>query len=83
MGQRPSCRSCSHCITPQGSEPGWCKLRGLAIHPEWSGELSCHHWTSPGGRSSEKSPQALGPVPQARSEQQLSLAGILEHALVS
>jgi hypothetical protein len=83
MGQRPSCRSCSHCFTPQGGESGWCKLRRLAIHQEWSGELSCHHWTPPGGRSSENPQFALSPVSQAHSDQQLSLAGILEPALVS
>ena len=24
---------------------GWCQLRRLAIHPELSGEVWCHHWT--------------------------------------
>jgi hypothetical protein len=83
MGQRPNCRSCSHCVTPQGGESGWCKLRRLPLHPEWSGELSCHHWTPPGARSNEVPLQALSLVTQARTDHQLSLAGLLEPALVS
>ncbi|WP_172820772.1 hypothetical protein [Cyanobium sp. NIES-981] len=31
---------------PQGGESGWCHLRRLAIHPELSAELWCHHWTA-------------------------------------
>jgi len=46
MGNRPSCRSCRHCVPPKGAETGWCHLRQLAIHPELVGDLWCHHWTS-------------------------------------
>ncbi len=50
MGHRPNCRSCNHCLMPAllpvGVEAGWCRLRHLAIHPELSAELWCHHWTA-------------------------------------
>jgi len=46
MGNRPSCRSCRHCVPPKGAETGWCHLRQLAIHPELVGDLWCHHWTA-------------------------------------
>jgi hypothetical protein len=58
-------------------------LRRVAIHPDWSGELSCHHWTPPGARSSGKPFQAFSLEPQVSSDQQLSIAGLLEPALVS
>ncbi|MEI6830054.1 MAG: hypothetical protein WCK64_09455 [Synechococcaceae cyanobacterium ELA445] len=46
MGKRPSCRSCLHCVPPQAAQMGWCQLRRLAIHPELSAEVWCHHWTA-------------------------------------
>ncbi|MCT0200035.1 hypothetical protein KQ313_10130 [Synechococcus sp. CS-1325] len=78
MGQRPSCRSCSHCLPPAGSEAGWCKLRRLAIHAEWSGELSCHHWTLPVNGGNEGSHQRFPVLAQARADQQLCLADLLD-----
>ena len=49
MGQRPNCRSCNHCQTPEptfgGSEQNWCQMRRLAIHSELAADLWCHHWT--------------------------------------
>ena len=44
MAPRASCRSCRHC-QPAGSL-AWCRLRRLALHPELTADLSCHHWTA-------------------------------------
>jgi hypothetical protein len=46
MANRACCRSCRHCVPPQGGESGWCQLRRLPIHPELAAELWCHHWTA-------------------------------------
>jgi hypothetical protein len=45
LAQIPACRSCRHCSSGRGRQPGWCRLRQLAIHPDLAGDVSCHHWT--------------------------------------
>lgn len=75
MGNRPSCRSCRHCLPPSGAELGRCQLRQLAIHPDLVGELWCHHWTARPPRLPEVTPGVnTGP---AQANQQLSLATML------
>lgn len=81
MAHRSSCRSCRHCLPPEGQELGWCRMRQLAIHPELISELWCHHWTprpprlpvlqptSPGGigsRPSDGGQLSLGPMLEER-----------------
>ncbi|MFM7313939.1 MAG: hypothetical protein ACKO0M_12360 [Cyanobium sp.] len=78
MPNRTCCRSCRHCLPPNGGELGWCQLRQLSIHPELAADLWCHHWmarlprlpvVTPGGRGEpESSPPA---------NHQLSLSAVL------
>ena len=75
MGNRPSCRSCRHCIPPRGLELGWCQLRQLPIHAELVAELWCHHWTARPPRLPVLAPAAAAPPPQA--DQQLCLEAML------
>ncbi|EDY38781.1 conserved hypothetical protein [Cyanobium sp. PCC 7001] len=49
---------------PQAGESGWCHLRRLAIHPELSSELWCHHWTA----RSPRLPLSPGPEPGMPAE---------------
>ena len=72
MGNRPSCRSCRHCIPPRGEELGWCQLRQLPIHGELAQELWCHHWTARAPRLPEVAASAAAAPPQ--TNRQLSLA---------
>jgi len=75
MGHRPSCRSCRHCIAPQGLALGRCQLRQLPIHPDLVGDLWCHHWTARPPRLPVVPPGgATAPV---QPNQQLSLTPML------
>jgi hypothetical protein len=75
MGHRPSCRSCRHCIAPQGIALGGCQLRQLPIHPDLVGDLWCHHWTARPPRLPVVAPGgATAPV---QPHQQLSLTAML------
>lgn len=74
MGNRPSCRSCRHCIPPTGVELGLCQLRQLPIHPELVAELWCHHWTGRPPRLPVTGAASGPPQPH----QQLSLAAMLQ-----
>jgi hypothetical protein len=75
MGHRPSCRSCRHCIPPQGVTLGRCQLRQLPIHPDLEGDLWCHHWTARPPRLPVVAPGgASAPV---QPHQQLSLTPML------
>jgi hypothetical protein len=74
MGNRPSCRSCRHCIPPAGVELGWCQLRQLPVHPELVAELWCHHWTARPPRLPVMGAVSSPPQPN----QQLSLVAMLQ-----
>ncbi|MEI6616257.1 MAG: hypothetical protein WCL59_06715 [Cyanobium sp. ELA507] len=74
MGNRPSCRSCRHCIPPAGVELGWCQLRQLPIHPELVAQLWCHHWT---GRP-PRLPVIGAAAGPHQPNQQLSLVELLQ-----
>lgn len=74
MGNRPSCRSCRHCIPPAGMELGWCQLRQLPIHPELAAELWCHHWTARPPKLPVMAPHGVSAQPPA--DEQLTLAGM-------
>lgn len=74
MGNRPCCRSCRHCLAPNGTGLGWCQLRQLAIHPELAGELSCHHWTA---RQPRLPVFSTGMETEEGGQQQLSLGSVL------
>jgi hypothetical protein len=74
MGNRPSCRSCRHCIPPAGAELGWCQLRQLPIHPELAAELWCHHWTARPPKLPVMVPHGAAALPLA--DEQLTLAGM-------
>ncbi|MCX5956720.1 MAG: hypothetical protein NTW51_10050 [Cyanobacteria bacterium] len=75
MGHRPSCRSCRHCIPPQGVSLGRCQLRQLSIHHDLVGDLWCHHWTARPPRLPVVAPGgAFAPV---QAPQQLSLTPML------
>ena len=78
MGNRPSCRSCRHCLPPSGLQLGWCLLRQLPIHPELVGELWCHHWTARPPRLPTLQPSGAESLREtADASQQLSLAAML------
>ncbi|MCP9850452.1 hypothetical protein [Cyanobium sp. Morenito 9A2] len=81
MGKRPSCRSCFHCTPQTAAVLGWCKLRHLAIHPELSGEVWCHHWTALPPRLPATGPDAAGkapePWPLTEANGQLALTPLL------
>lgn len=77
MGQRPCCRSCRHCLPPEGTQLGWCQLRQLPIHAELVTDLWCHHWTARPPRLPVTGPapsHAAGP----QANEQLSLASMLQ-----
>ncbi|MEB3200162.1 MAG: hypothetical protein VKK62_06515 [Synechococcaceae cyanobacterium] len=76
MGNRPSCRSCRHCLPPSQLQLGWCQLRQLPIHPDMVAELWCHHWTARPPRlpSLHPSGEEMAPVDMPL---QLSLAAML------
>ena len=74
MGQRPCCRSCRHCLPPEGTQLGWCQLRQLPIHAELVAELWCHHWTARPPRLPVMAPLGSGTAEaQPDGNQQLSL----------
>ncbi len=79
MGHRPCCRSCRHCLPPEGEQQGWCQLRQLAIHPELVADLWCHHWTARPPRLPVTGPSAE-PIAAAPPNRQLSLAAMLPHS---
>jgi hypothetical protein len=80
MGHRPSCRSCRHCLPPEGAEQhGWCQLRQLGIHPELVGELWCHHWTARPPRLPVIAPPAGSAAPLQRNHQ-LMLPAMIQGA---
>ena len=80
MGHRPSCRSCRHCIAPNGIAPGRCQLRQLPIHPDLVGDLWCHHWTARPPRLPVVGPggAAGGASEPAQANVQLSLTSMLQ-----
>jgi hypothetical protein len=77
MGHRPCCRSCRHCLPPQGTQLGWCQLRQLPIHTELVAELWCHHWTARPPRLPVMGP-ATSPAMAPPGNEQLSLASMLQ-----
>ena len=78
MGNRPSCRSCRHCLPPAAGELGWCQLRQLPIHPDLVGDLWCHHWMARPPRLPLTGGAARAePEPGGSGNRQLSLAAVL------
>ncbi|MFM8275934.1 MAG: hypothetical protein ACKN89_02890 [Cyanobium sp.] len=77
MGNRPSCRSCRHCLPPAGLQLGWCQLRQLPIHPDLVAELWCPHWTARPPRLPSLNPLVSGETERVCREEQLSLATVL------
>jgi len=53
----------------------------LAIHSEWSGELSCHHWTLPAEGGKAGLNQLFPPAAQTGTDRQLCLADLLDPVL--
>jgi hypothetical protein len=78
MGHRPCCRSCRHCIPPEGGALGRCQLRQLPIHPDLVGDLWCHHWTARPPRLPVVAPG--GAYAPAQANGQLSLASMLQQS---
>ena len=78
MGHRPCCRSCRHCLAPEGERQGWCQLRQLALHPDLVGELWCHHWTARPPRLPDAAPQTPVAAAGQQRNRQLSLASMLQ-----
>ena len=76
MGNRPSCRSCRHCLPPSGLQLGWCQLRQLPIHPDLVAELWCPHWTARPPRLPSLNPLSAAESELAVREEQLSLAAV-------
>jgi hypothetical protein len=61
-----------------GAEQGWCRMRRLAIHPELSADLWCHHWTARAPRLPGVDGRVVAmPVPANR---QLALTDVLRAA---
>ena len=77
MGPRPCCRSCRHCLPPEGTQLGWCQLRQLPIHAELVAELWCHHWTARPPRLPVTGPATASSLAPQGNEQ-LSLASMLQ-----
>jgi hypothetical protein len=77
MGNRPSCRSCRHCLPPSGSQLGWCQLRQLPIHPDLVAERWCPHWTVRPPRLPSLNSLAPAEAERYGREEQLSLAAVL------
>ncbi|MFN7899427.1 MAG: hypothetical protein ACK5N0_07135 [Synechococcaceae cyanobacterium] len=77
MGNRPSCRSCRHCLPPSGMQLGWCQLRQLPIHPDLVTDLWCPHWTARPPRLPNLSPLSPAESDWTCREEQLSLPAVL------
>ncbi|MEB3361820.1 MAG: hypothetical protein VKI42_06810 [Synechococcaceae cyanobacterium] len=77
MGNRPSCRSCRHCLPPSGMQLGWCQLRQLPIHPDLVSELWCPHWTVRPPRLPSLNPSSSADSERVGREEQLSLPSML------
>ncbi len=48
MSKKKCCRTCEHCGLSQAKADGWCRLRGIRVHPEVAVFAFCHHWTQGG-----------------------------------